>query len=572
MQPHRVNHTSTERHALNLAMRAQWPLLWRAWVLSLICGLLVLAPMLYMFQVYGGVVESRSPLTLLMLFVILLWALVVLSVMDWYRSKLLRACGQKIEAALQVRVFDATVNAQLVRGKTGWGQPLHDLRVVREVWSNPGVNAFMELPLVVMFLLMLYWVHPMLALTSLVCVMLQASVGAWFLRRGAPHIGASQSATAKSEVIASNMQQHHEVVHAMGMLDAVDARWRNHHRASLISGFQAARQSLGLISLSKALQVGLGSVLLGLSAWFLLEHNLSGGSAMMIVASTLGGRVLAPFSQLFLHARTLVNAKDAAQRLASLLTQTTATTAPMSLPAPQGHLLVESLSGGAPNFEGSALRGIQFELKPGEVLAVMGATGSGKSTLAHLLLGVWPALAGKVRLDGADIALWPRESLGPSLGYVPQSIELMEGTVWDNLTRFDGSDLSTLNQVLQTLPTGWLDFVQDLPEGWLTQVGRGGEALSTGQSQRLIIARALYGQPTLVIMDEPNSALDDAADRQLGELVLAHKARGCTFVVMTHRMSLVNLADKVLWLERGLQKQFGSKDAVIGQMRAGAST
>jgi ATP-binding cassette subfamily C exporter for protease/lipase len=189
-----------------------------------------------------------------------------------------------------------------------------------------------------------------------------------------------------------------------------------------------------------------------------------------------------------------------------------------------------------------------------------------------LLLGVWPALAGKVRLDGADIALWPRESLGPSLGYVPQSIELMEGTVWDNLTRFDGSDLSTLNQVLQALPTGWLDFVQDLPQGWLTQVGRGGEALSTGQSQRLIIARALYGQPTLVIMDEPNSALDDAADRQLGELVLAHKARGCTFVVMTHRMSLVNLADKVLWLERGLQKQFGSKDAVIGQMRAGASS
>lgn len=563
--------SASGRTLLNTVIGAQSALLWRAGVLSLICGLLVLAPMLYMFQVYGGVVESRSKFTLAMLFLMLIWALVVLSFMDWYRSKLLRACGVRIEEALQLSVFDATVNAQLKRGRTGWGQPLHDLRQLREVWSSPGIPALMELPLVSMFILMLYWMHPVLALTAFVCVAIQTLVGGWLLRRVAPNVGASQKATTQSEAIANTLLRHHAVVKAMGMFDAIDQRWREQHRNALLTGLIASSQSLGLVSSSKALQMGLGSALLGLSAWLLLEHDLSGGSAMMIVSSTLGGRVLAPFAQLLLHARTLINGKDAAQRLQLLLDQMPASAPPMSLPAPKGHLLVESLTGGAPNAGGVGLRGVQFELKAGEILAVLGTTGSGKSSLAHLLLGIWPALSGKVRLDGADVSLWPREALGPWLGYVPQTIELLDGSVWDNLTRFDGSDLGTLDTHLAALPKGWLDFVNDLPNGWLTKIGPEGETLSTGQVQRLTIARALYGQPSFVVMDEPNSALDDLAGRQLAELMAVHKARGCTFVVMTHRMPLVDLADKVLWLEQGVQKQFGPKDAVLAQLRLGAS-
>jgi len=546
------------------ALRAQMPAFWRAWGLSLIYGLLVLAPVLYMFQVYGRVVESRSLQTLALLFGLLLWTLAVMEWMSWYRTRLLHQCGQAFDALLRQRVFDANARAQLLRGTSSWMQPMQDLRNLRELWSSPAVTAAMEMPLVLVFIALLYWVHPLMALLAGVVTVFQVVAGAWFMQRVAPEMAASQQHTSQSETLADSLLRNHAVIEAMGLFDAVQTRWARLHTQALRSGLRASRHSLGLVSTTRGLQMLLGSALLGVGAWYMLANELAGGAAMMIASSTLGGRVLAPFSQLILHGRALVSSRSAHQRLSRVLGHFPAITPTMPLPAPIGHLSVQGLSGSAPGATGVLLKGLQFEVLPGEMLVVLGPSGSGKSTLARLLLGIWPAQAGKVRLDHVDMASWTKEELGPHLGYVPQSLGLLEGTVIDNLSRFESTAVTPPR--VQGLPTNWLSFVDELPDTWHTQLQREGHPLSTGQRQRLAIARAFYGNPRWVVLDEPNSALDESGEQDLLALLAQRKNLGCTLVVISHRQSVLNLADKVLVLDRGQQRLFGAKDDVLAQL------
>lgn len=553
---------------VNAALRAQWPAVWRAWAFSLVYGMLVLAPVLYMFQVYGRVVESRSLQTLGLLFGLLLWTLAVMEWMSWYRTQLLRQCGQAFDDALRARVFDANARAQLLRGASSWTQPMQDLRTLRDMFNSPALTAMMEMPLVLVFVLLLYWIHPLMALLALLVTLFQAAAGVWFMQRVAPEMTASQQHTAQSEALADSLLRNHTAIAAMGMFEAVQARWHKLHHQALVSGLDASRHSLGLVATTRGLQMLLGSALLGLGAWYMLANELSGGAAMMIVSSTLGGRVLAPFSQLILHGRTLVIARSAHERLGRVLGHFAPVAPAMALPAPQGHLSVEGLSGGPPGSPAALLRGLQFEVLAGEMLVVLGPSGSGKSTLTRLLLGIWPALSGKVRLDGADIAAWSKDELGPWLGYVPQTIALVEGTLLDNLTRFDPPPAAGVRASLQNLPPDWLGFVEALPQSWHTQLGNDGRPLSVGQRQRLAIARAFHGEPRLVVLDEPNSALDEQGEKDLLALLAQKKNQGCTLVVVTHRRSMLELADKVLVLERGQQRLFGPKDDVLAQLQA----
>lgn len=543
------------------------PAFWRAWVLSLIYGLLVLAPVLFMFQVYGRVVESRSLQTLALLFGLLLWTLAMMEWMSWYRTRLLHQCGQAFDALLRQRVFDANARAQLLRGASSWMQPMQDLRNLRELWNSPAVTAAMEMPLVLVFIALLYWIHPLMAVLAGVVTVFQVLAGAWFMQRVAPEMTASQQHTSHSETLADSLLRNHGAIHAMGLFEAVQSRWDKLHAQGLRTGLSASRHSLGLVSTTRGLQMLLGSALLGLGAWHMLANELSGGAAMMIVSSTLGGRVLAPFSQLILHGRTLVSARAAHQRLSRVLGHFPAIAPTMPLPAPTGHVSVQGLAGGAPGAPNVLLRGLQFEVLPGEMLVVLGASGSGKSTLARLLLGIWPAQSGKVRLDHVDMATWQKEELGPYLGYVPQTIELLEGTLLENLTRFDTSAVTNSTPHVQGLPAEWLDFVNDLPEAWHTQLRRDGRPLSTGQRQRLAIARAFHGAPRLVVLDEPNSALDESGEQDLLALLAQRKNQGCTLVVVSHRQAMLALADKVLVLERGQQRLFGAKDEVMAHLQ-----
>jgi ATP-binding cassette subfamily C exporter for protease/lipase len=314
----------------------------------------------------------------------------------------------------------------------------------------------------------------------------------------------------------------------------------------------------------------MASLLLGLGAWLLLNNMLNGGESMMIIGSVLGGRVLAPLSQLVAQWNSVVNVRGAWSRLESLLAQVPAKPDAMSLPAPKGVLTVESLVAGAPGQQVPIVRGVQFALNRGEVLAVVGPSAAGKTTLARLLVGLWPAMGGKVRLDGVDIFSWDKSELGPYLGYLPQGVELLDGTLAENIARFGEVDMVQVEAAARLV--GVHDLIMSLPEAYNSPVGRDGAMLSGGQRQRVGLARALYGKPVFVVLDEPNSSLDEAGDTALANAIATLKQIGTTFVVMTHRTSVLGVADKMLILRDGAQQAFGPRDEVLAALQQKAKS
>ena len=281
----------------------------------------------------------------------------------------------------------------------------------------------------------------------------------------------------------------------------------------------------------------------------------------------LGGRVLAPLSQLVAQWNAVVNVRGAWSRLEGLLAAVPAKADAMSLPAPKGHLTVEGLMAGAPGQQTPIVRGVQFGLAPGEVLAVVGPSASGKTTLARLLVGLWPAMAGKVRLDGADVHTWDKTELGPYLGYLPQGVELLEGTLAENIARFGEVDMVQVEAAARLV--GLHELIMSMPQGYNSPIGRDGAMLSGGQRQRVGLARALYGKPVFVVLDEPNSSLDEAGDAALANAIAALKQLGTTFVVMTHRTSVLGVADKMLLMRDGAQQAFGPRDEVLAALQQG---
>jgi ATP-binding cassette subfamily C exporter for protease/lipase len=284
-----------------------------------------------------------------------------------------------------------------------------------------------------------------------------------------------------------------------------------------------------------------------------------------LIGWILGGRVLAPLVQSVNQWRTVVNVRDAWERLEGLLATVPVAPESMALPAPRGLLQVETLGASAPGSNTAIIRNVAFQLSPGEVLAVVGPSASGKTTLARLLVGLWPAASGKVRLDGADVFTWDKSELGPYLGYLRQGVELLEGTLAENIARFGEVRPAAVRAAAQAV--GLHDFIMSLPLGYESPVGRDGAMFSGGQRQRVALARAIYGDPVLVVLDEPNSSLDDAGDAALSTAILELKARGTTFVIMTHRTSVLAVSDKMLILQDGVMQAFGPRDDVLAALK-----
>ncbi|MFZ2217752.1 MAG: ATP-binding cassette domain-containing protein, partial [Rhodoferax sp.] len=346
-------------------------------------------------------------------------------------------------------------------------------------------------------------------------------------------------------------------------------RWVDKQREFL--GLQAkASDHAGFYqAISKFLQNFVSSMLLGLGAWLLLRNELNGGAAYMIVGSILGGRVLAPLIQIVAQWQAVINVRDAYSRLENLLAQVPKRPQGMPLPAPQGHLLVEGLVAGAPGAPAPILKGVSFALQPGEVLAVVGPSASGKTTLARMLVGLWPAANGKVRLDGADVHTWDKNELGPHMGYLPQGVELFDGSVAENIARFGEMDQAKVEAAARSV--GLHEFILALPKGYDNPVGQEGAMLSGGQRQRVGLARAIYGNPAFVVLDEPNSSLDEQGDAALTSAIAQLKSRGTTFVVMTHRTSVLGVADKMLVLRDGQTQMFGPRDEVLKALNDAAN-
>lgn len=538
-----------------------------AWF-GVVAGLLVLMPSWYMLEVYDRVVNSRSHMTLLMLTLLVLAAYVVMEILEWAHNEEMREAGLVLDRLMGDRIFTASFEANLKHIPGGTTQPLNDLRTVRDFLPSPLLKSLIDAPVALVFLVLIFAISPVLGYAGLVGAIAQTFV-AWLNERSTqPPLSAANRSSFAAQQYADGTLRNAQVIEAMGMLGDIHKRWIAKQREFL--GLQAlASERAGVYTaISKFLQTVMASLLLGLGAWLLLRNQLNGGAAMMIVGSILGGRVLQPLVQIVTQWRTAVNARDAFHRLESLLTAVPVKPDSMELPVPRGRLVAENIIAIAPGTQTPILRGVTFGLNPGEVLAVIGPSASGKTTLARVLAGIWPSAGGKARLDGADVHAWDKNELGPHVGYLPQGVELFDGSLAENIARFGQMEKAKVENAARAV--GLHEFIMALPQGYDTEVGPEGARLSGGQRQRVGLARALYGDPVFVVLDEPNSSLDETGEAALAAAIAEYKARGTTFVVITHRTSLMGVSDKVLLLRDGSAQAFGPRDEVLAALQKAA--
>jgi ATP-binding cassette subfamily C exporter for protease/lipase len=545
------------------------PFFVKAWWMALCASVLLLAPSVYMLEVYDRVVNSRNPLTLVMLTVMVLIVYVVLEVLDWARSEVMREAGEALDRQLGPRLFRAMFGASLQRTPGGTLQTMLDLRTLREFMHSPVVAAIMELPVSLLFLVLVFAIHPWLGWFALVGALVQASL-AWLNERTTQPLLSKANRTAMaSQQQVDAMLRNAQVVQAMGLERNMYGRWHTLQQEFLAQQASASARAGAFQAMTKFWQNLVSSGLLGLACWLLLRNQLNGGGGMMIVASILGGRVLAPLVQGVSQWQLVVQVIDAWSRLNQVLQATPVRAPTMPLPPPKGSLQVEGLLASAPGSSVPILKGLTFALRPGEVLTVVGPSAAGKTTLARMLTGLWPASNGKVRLDGVDVFAWDKAELGPCVGYLPQGVELIDGTLAENISRFGPIDMQKVEAAARAV--GLHEWALQLPHGYDSPVGREGSMLSGGWRQRVGLARALFGRPVFVVLDEPNSSLDEAGDTALLAAIAQLKAAGTTFVVMSHRTSVLEVTDKLLVLRDGQTQAFGPRDEVLAALRQAAA-
>ncbi|MBN2701983.1 MAG: type I secretion system permease/ATPase [Methylohalobius sp. ZOD2] len=530
---------------------------------SFVINLLMLTPSLYMLQVYDRVLSSRNETTLGLLTLLVVGLYMLMGALEFVRSRVLVRVGALMEADSNERVFDAAFEATLRRGGQDARQALSDLTRLRQFLTGNGPFAFFDAPWAPIYLAVIFLLHPLLGWFGVAATLILLGVtllNEWLTRgplQEANHI-ASQSLSA-----TGNHLINAEVIEALGMLPRMRQRWKQRHVQQL--AWQAlASDRAGLIAaVSRFVRVTVQSLVLGLGAYFVIRGEMTAGG--MIAGSILLGRALAPVEQLIANWRGFVNARGAYTRLGELLDRFPPPSERLSLPPPAGNVTAVNVTALPPAAETPVLMGLSFEIPAGTVVGIVGPSGSGKSTLARLLVGVWGPSSGKVRLDGVDVADWDKTELGPYLGYLPQDIELFEGTVAENIARF--GELDSDNIVAAAKSAGVHEMILRFPQGYDTQIGPGGVVLSGGQRQRIALARALFGDPRLIVLDEPNSNLDDAGEAALVRAVRKAKADGRTVVVITHRTSILNEVDRLLLLRDGKLQAHGSRDEVLAMLR-----
>ncbi|MBW7850048.1 MAG: type I secretion system permease/ATPase [Rhodospirillales bacterium] len=529
---------------------------------SLFANLLLFVSPLYMLQVYDRVLTSRSEATLVMLTVIAGGLLAVLAALELVRSRVLVRTGARIDRHLGARVFGAVFQRSLSSPGGAHGQPLRDLDTLREFASGAGVQVLCDAPWAPLFIAVAFILHPLLGLVSLagaVIIFGLALINEFSTRRLLREaMGESIAAGAFAETSLRNA----EVLSAMGMMPGMARRWMERHERAMARQQLAADRSGTLMALSKFVRLFLQSLVLGAGAWLAIRQEITPGA--IIAASIIMGRALAPVELAVGQWKNFIAARGAYKRLSDLLAAVPAPAAAMPLPRPEGRLEVERAVVVPPGGRTPVLKGVSFALQPGEVLGIVGPSAAGKSTLARLLVGVWPAASGAVRLDGADVHAWRSDDLGPHIGYLPQDVELFDGTVADNIARF--LDYDPGGVVLAARKAGVHDVILHLPDGYDTRIGEGGRVLSGGQRQRVGLARAIYGDPSLVVLDEPNSNLDTAGEQALVEALGALRERKTTTVVITHRLNILGCVDKILVLRDGVAEFFGPRDEVMARL------
>jgi ATP-binding cassette subfamily C exporter for protease/lipase len=526
---------------------------------SAVINVLLLVPTIYMLQVYDRVLASRNEITLLMLTVLMLGAYLLMSVLELIRSFVLVRVGARFDMQLNKRVYTAAFEQNLKKAGGNAGQSLQDLTNIRQFLTGNALFAFFDVPWFPIYLAVIFSFSVDLgvfALCGTTILVVLAYVNEIVSRK--PLADASTMAVAAG-ALATNNLRNAEVIESMGMLANLQGRWFKMHGKFLNLQAEASEKAGIVGAVTKFVQISLQSLVLGYGALLAIEGKITPG--MMIGASVLVGRAMSPVQQVIGIWKSWSSTRSAYERLTTLLGDNPPRQAGMALPKPLGSITVENVTAAPPGSPVPVLKGVSFGIVPGDVLGVIGPSGSGKSTLARLLVGVWPAAVGKVRLDGADIYHWNKDELGPHIGYLPQDIELFGGTVSENIARFGEIDAEQV--VLAAKRAGVHDLILHFPLGYDTRLGDGGAGLSGGQKQRIGLARAMYGDPSLVVLDEPNSNLDDVGEQALVVTIAELQKRGKTIVLITHRTSVLNVTNKLLLLRDGVVQLFGPRDQVI---------
>lgn len=531
---------------------------------SMVLNVLMLAPSLYMLQVYDRVLTSQNKFTLLALTLIILLAYLAIGFIEWIRSSMLVRLSAAMDLTESDRIHAAAFAQTPLARSTSPAQVMQDFSAVRQVVTGSVVLALLDLPWAPLYIALLFVFAWPLGVLAVVGMLLLTVIAIISERVTKEPLAESGKIASQAAFMLNKHHRHIEIISALGMIPVLGKRWQAQNKEALLLQIQASSKMSKLSALGRYIRLTLQSMTLGMGAFLVLEGKMLGG--MMIAGSILLGRALAPVEQLIGSWKQLVNGLAAHQRLQLLLDDEKKTDQPFALPPPKGQISVEGVTVVLEAKSEPVLRNIKFSLVVGDTLAVVGPSASGKSTLARTLLGLIAPHTGDVRLDGADIRQWPREKLGQYVGYLPQDIELFEGTVAENIARFQEVDASLIIAAAQLAHVH--DMILRLPKGYDTLVGEGGAMLSGGQRQRLALARAVFGQPRFVVLDEPNSNLDDQGDRALAQTLLDLKKQGATVIVISHRTSILTVVDKMLLLQEGTQVSFGSREQVMKQLQA----
>ena len=534
---------------------------------SMVANLLMLTPTLYMLQVFDRVMMSGSELTLLFLSLITLFLFAVMAFAEWSRSRLLVRAGVRLDEMLNTRVFSASFEAQLEKSGKKTGQGFSDLTNLRQFLTGNGIFAFFDTPWTPIYMFVLFMLHPLLGLLSIVFAVISASF-AYFSHR-VTYSPIERAGEMGGEVITylNSKLRNSEVIESMGMLDDLRRRWKAKHQQHLIASSAAEDLNHRMTAISKFIRYSQQSLALGAGAWLVIDGELTAGA--MIAANVLTTRALQPIDMMVSTWKGAISAWTAFKRLETLLENHPERAAGMVHATPRGHIQIDKLIASAPGRKQAILKELTADFPASEVIAIVGPSGSGKSTLARVLVGVWPEVKGRVLLDGEPISSWDREELGPHIGYLPQDIELFDGTLAENIARFGEIDAEKVIEAAQQ--AGVHDMILRFPQGYDTPM-TANNVLSGGQRQRIGLARALYGNPSLIVLDEPNANLDDQGEKALLQALLALKQQGKTVFLITHRTNIVGIADRLLVLKNGEIQIYGPLPAVLSALHPQATT
>lgn len=530
---------------------------------SSVINMLMLAPAIYMLQVYDRVLASRNTTTLLMLTLLIIGLYSVIGLIEYARSSFMTRLGNRLDVKLNQLVFHAAFKRKIATGDNNPAQAIADLAQIRQFLSGNSLFALLDIPWTPFYLIIAFLVHPLLGWLSLGGILTLFTLTMVTELTTKKPIQEAQSLSGNNASKLNKQLQNSDAIEAMGMLSTLKRHWLEQHSRVLLLQTKIADKSAALSSLSRFVRVLLQSIALGAGALLVIAGELTPG--LMIAASIILGRVLNPVEQVIGSWKQFVQFRGAWKQLAELLKAYPASREVMKLPEPKGNISVEGLFAAPPGQKNPTLRNISFQLEQGEVLGIIGPSASGKTSLAKLLVGVWSPLSGKVRLDGADICQWDKTLLGPSIGYLPQEVELFDGTIAQNIARFTSNEGEPI--VAAATLAGVHEMILRMPQGYDTPLGPNGYQLSGGQRQRIGLARAVFNSPAFIVLDEPNANLDDAGEHALIQAINTVRTQGKTVVIISHRPTLLGVVSKILLLNEGAVQQFGTREKVFASLR-----